>query len=389
MAKGAFGMFEWDDERALLIDENERKPNRRTAAALRGAMLFILASLGFNELGFFHIDLNVMRVCSAVALVAAFIPQLIAARGDLVAHPKTKYVFLACVWTLTAAYTMGLFLFTAPACLLPMLFAAQYNSRKFSRIAIVCTLALVTVAPPLSCVLGLWNEEFMHYLLDCSLGRKVVYTISGPFDTASMVLSILSFISLPWLMATFLFGRMVLSAARKGEESIRHQVQIMRMSRLDALTGLYNQNAYKQFLASPPSGPVGVLFFDVDNLKAINDLYGHETGDQLLSRCAGSLLGLLDERCHGFRVGGDEFLLAAETDDPRVLEKKIGQWRAALSDMRLEAGDGCPLSCRMSVGMAMGSGADLPALIREADERMYEEKNRCRCAKRPRGGEAE
>ena len=87
----------------------------------------------------------------------------------------------------------------------------------------------------------------------------------------------------------------------------------------DSMTKLSNRNAYElrlQDLISHPPATVGMILFDIDRMKFINDTYGHHTGDlviSLVARCIYQVFGTIGE-C--YRIGGDEFcvILAPFTD---------------------------------------------------------------------------
>lgn len=372
-------MFEFDSSRTLRAEENERKPNQDSAAALRVGLITLLICLLLNEIGMFHLRKDLLRVCAVIGAVCALIPQLIAFNEKLAAAPKSKYVVLGCMCALCFASNLFLFPFAAPMALAPMLLAIQYRSQRVSKLAILGAGVCVTVAPPLGCVLGLWDSEFLRFLISCAKGREMAVASAmapGGGLMSTGALGVFAFISVPWLMTVLMLSKLVMSTTRKGEDNIQARIQLLHMSRLDALTGLYNQNVYDQYLKSPVRDEsVGILFFDVDGLKRTNDQKGHEWGDLLLRRCAESLQAIFDDNCHGFRIGGDEFLVVVDTEDEKVLEEKLEQWRQSMERINLENRTRHPgLFCHMSVGTAFGAKYDLSSLIVRADKRMYREK---------------
>lgn len=373
-------VFAFADINALRAEQNERRPNRYVASALQIGLMGMLFCLLLNEINVFHVDKTVMRVCASLGVVCSLIPQGLAGHDRLSVDPRTKFIILFCVCGMCFAMSLALFLFAVPLCALPMLLAAQYNSRRLSYIAIAGSSLCVAVAPPLGCAMGLWDSEFLRFLISSAWGREMWIapaTESGPGIMTTGPLGVVMYISFPWLLITLLLGKLILTVTRKGEENIETRVKVIRMSQLDALTGLYNQNIYNQYLKSPVDGDetVGVLFFDVDGLKRVNDDGGHEQGDLLLRRCAESLRDILDDSCHGFRIGGDEFLAVVDTDDPAVLDEKLELWQKAMDRINLENRTRHKgLVCHMSVGSAFGKKYDLPELIVRADTKMYAQK---------------
>lgn len=94
----------------------------------------------------------------------------------------------------------------------------------------------------------------------------------------------------------------------------------------DMLTGIGNRRAFARWLdemRNRPSGTgaVGLLHFDLNNFKAVNDLYGHVVGDAVLRWIAETLEEAAGRNDLAVRLGGDEFaLLIANTDDVSILE---------------------------------------------------------------------
>ena len=89
----------------------------------------------------------------------------------------------------------------------------------------------------------------------------------------------------------------------------------------DSLTGIRNANAYKQFLttleeriSTEENLKFGLVVMDVNNLKQMNDKFGHEAGDQLLIH-ATHLICRIFAHSPVFRIGGDEFVVYLEGDD--------------------------------------------------------------------------
>jgi diguanylate cyclase (GGDEF)-like protein len=154
----------------------------------------------------------------------------------------------------------------------------------------------------------------------------------------------------------------------------------------DDLTHLPNRRALDRHLervldrASRQQRLVAVGMLDVDDLKLINDRYGHATGDMLLGEVAHRVRAALRNGDYVARQGGDEFVLVFENlDDVHDLDPLLERVRHALQQPMLI--DGVAHECSVSLGVALyplhadASGAQL---LRRADQAMYAVKTRKR-----------
>ena len=109
-----------------------------------------------------------------------------------------------------------------------------------------------------------------------------------------------------------------------------------RQARIDPLTGLENRAAWDEHVQAEEARrsryarSVTVVSADLDNLKAVNDRYGHEAGDRLIRAAA----NLLRRHARGAdriaRVGGDEFLILMPETDMRGAGRYLARVRAAI-----------------------------------------------------------
>jgi len=156
--------------------------------------------------------------------------------------------------------------------------------------------------------------------------------------------------------------------------------QLDELARTDVLTGLSNRrdmmDKLRLFTArTDRSGvPIAILMGDLDNFKAINDTYGHDTGDCVLQEAAHVLKGQVRSQDLLARWGGEEFLIAlpdTSREDARVAAHKL---RLAVENC------GIPEKCaaeRMTITIGLSvytPDRELEAVIMEADDRLYEGK---------------
>lgn len=160
-----------------------------------------------------------------------------------------------------------------------------------------------------------------------------------------------------------------ITSLKRTEEDLRF------MSMFDPLTGLHNRGFFQEEMARLEGGrdfPVSVMMADVDNLKDINDRFGHAAGDAILRRVGRSLKAAFRAEDIVARIGGDEFAIllpssgATEADEAaRRVVRVIAEDNARHKDM--------PVS--LSVGFSTAYvKSPLSAILRQADQRMYEAK---------------
>jgi two-component system, cell cycle response regulator len=157
----------------------------------------------------------------------------------------------------------------------------------------------------------------------------------------------------------------------------------------DPLTGLYNRRGFATLaeshllLARRNRRRVLLLCADLDDLKDINDRFGHEEGDRALTRTAHLLRRSLRESDIIARFGGDEFVALAHDADQRSVAAVLARIQSRFdADQKAEPR---PYVLSISVGAAGmdPAGASLETLLTRADESLYRDKRR-----RPAAGRA-
>ncbi|NEV63774.1 putative bifunctional diguanylate cyclase/phosphodiesterase [Thiorhodococcus minor] len=153
------------------------------------------------------------------------------------------------------------------------------------------------------------------------------------------------------------------------------------MAQHDPLTGLPSRALLDQLAAHMIAGAeragtqLAVLFFDLDRFKAVNDLLGHEAGDQLLQAVAQRLRTSFRAEDLVSRLGGDEFVVVmANIPDAEEAARAARQAIATLA--RPYDIDGQPLPCAASLGISLfpRDGRTLGTLMQRADLAMYQAK---------------
>lgn len=150
----------------------------------------------------------------------------------------------------------------------------------------------------------------------------------------------------------------------------------------DPLTGLSNRLAFRKHMAEltrqKDPGICAVLMMDLDNLKSVNDTYGHEYGDEYIRGAANVLRRFAGERCFPARISGDEFYIAFSGYSSREeIAECISKFRAELlaTDVRLPQGQLRRLRASAGVAWYPDDTQRLEDLIHYADFAMYQAKH--------------
>ena len=141
---------------------------------------------------------------------------------------------------------------------------------------------------------------------------------------------------------------------------------------MDARTKLYNKNKYEDMAINyyPSVGCIAVAFWDLNNLKMINDNFGHAVGDSLIQTMSEKLLAVSNERCRTYRVGGDEFLLILDDPAPGEINRIIQQVKNGTLFRHWHYRS--PYPCCSRFGRRMWSR--YPFTCKKADAAMYSDK---------------
>lgn len=161
-----------------------------------------------------------------------------------------------------------------------------------------------------------------------------------------------------------------LSNIKQAEQALLHS------SFHDSLTGTYNRTYFQkrvQELQQHPVAGMGVIIIDADGLKTINDSFGHDKGDYLLSTIAGILQRSVSTTDIVARTGGDEFAVLALGGGEEKILRIIGTIQQLIAKHNQDSN----LEISLSIGYATGNdgrGDNLETMIKKADDDMCRQK---------------
>ncbi len=193
---------------------------------------------------------------------------------------------------------------------------------------------------------------------------------NGPDDLLRLAVNVGSLLLLAYLAGIF----------STGERRMRRAV--LELSQIDPLTGLFNRSQLHALLTQEvqrtrrSARGFCVLMIDLDGLKAVNDSYGHQRGDDVLRGIGDVIHRSIRTVDSAYRYGGDEFLvLLPETDyvGAFVVAEKI---KAGSEEIGLAMGDG-DLLTSVSIGLVSHpeDGGTVEELVASADRAMYHAKS--------------
>ena len=159
-----------------------------------------------------------------------------------------------------------------------------------------------------------------------------------------------------------------------------HEDQLEHQATHDPLTGLANRKLFDELLiravfrAERSRRAIAVLYLDLDGFKDVNDVFGHQAGDRVLSETSRRLEAVIRPGDIAARMGGDEFVVLCENlatpDDAEKIATRIVQ--AVGKPIPVAAG---VATVTASVGIAIGSfGESAGSIVARADEAMYRTK---------------
>jgi len=157
---------------------------------------------------------------------------------------------------------------------------------------------------------------------------------------------------------------------------LRHpKCENCRKALTDAVTGLYNRNYWEQIISGvtfqPRTQNFSLILIDIDNLKEINDNYGHMIGDKAIKIVAKAIKRSIRKEDLGIRYGGDEFMILFNNQDNKAADKVIERIRKEINEIAAEHG----MKMQISAGVACHDCLrDMEDIIKMADRDLYKEK---------------
>lgn len=352
----------------------EIRSNKYTLMGFFWFLIAVAAIWLLTALGFFEVDMRLITVAFASAVVL-FIPSLyIYFRKDL-SEKWIKFYMMTLICIVSGIMFAALSYHASLVFVVPLLFAILYRRKDILWFTYGVNTVTMAISSFLSFYFGLCDLNillksqhvrawYMDYVVDNAL--------TVPLNTHSMILLILGFEVSPRCIILFVFSIILQYAMVSSNEDALRIVQLTYQKDTDFKTKVFNKNKYEEMANSyyPAMDRIAVIFWDINNLKYINDKYGHAVGDRAIEKLSSALYDFSDDRCRVYRIGGDEFLLIIDEPGEDEAENIIKSAKDKIAAFNLK--DDIHISC--AAGMAEGKGMDIRSIVKEADGKMYQNK---------------
>ena len=355
--------------------EEDSTPN---AYAVHCLWYFIIALLLF-------VVLQLLRICivdnslAMPGLLGATLVLLIAeAFGHFVDHTKSWLKYLLVTLSVLAVTISGIYLtyHTTLTSVVPLLIAAQYSKKRVIIFSYILSLISIFVIVLLGYTYGLSDANMVIQ----TVSKSSVY---GEFLSSEVQplsqnwFSVILFFAIPRCLIISAFVPMINAIVKNRQEIMLRDVELKYMGEHDQMTGFFNREKYASMLNESYTKlhQIAILYFDLNNLKFVNDTYGHHVGDNLIKRASDSIHSALKDNMDAYRLGGDEFMIVIPNGKPDDVASFVLNWQQNLDIINSLPG---AVECQIAYGYAFGEGKDFLDVLKHADKNMYENKSKCK-----------
>lgn len=315
-------------------------------------ILFLLYGIG---LGIIDIDYKVIScvLCYSISAISFFVNIL--SKKYLIKHKK--HVVMIC--------NSYLFIF-----LLLLRILYFFHASQISYTLLICS--IVTTA-----MTNIFTGYYGAILLCISVIHMAMYFF---LIHSKDVIESVGYILNDFLIIIFAIGINQLFTGMKYSE-FKQKKFLQNESYRDPLTNMYNRRYVERYVDLQMDQEVqwAVLIMDLDNFKSVNDVLGHEMGDELLGKISSILKGCFRKSDCVARIGGDEFLIALpDIADRKSVTDKISNILRNFPIVYDTPDKNRKICVSASIGVAfgkVGKHEEFDQLYRRADENMYKAKN--------------
>lgn len=322
---------------------------------------------------FFNVDKNMVTIAFFISFILFLPAFFLMFRGNL-SRGWIKYFLLVLLCVVCGVIISILSFHATLLYVFPLLYAIQYREKRIIWFTYSINLLTVTVGMLIGFYYGLCDLNLLlesRYTRAFYLNSVAEAGLSLPFNENPTYV-ILVFATIPTAIILFILAVMLQYTVVSNTRDALRIAQLTYYKDTDLNTKVYNKNKYEEMITKyyPAIDHLAVIFFDLNNLKKINDEQGHAMGDYVIERLAYFVNSLSTDTRRVYRVGGDEFVMVLENPLPDDAMQIIQNVRTRL-DTHNQSG---PAEISTAMGYAYGKGSDILEVVKAADEKMYENK---------------
>lgn len=368
-----------NNTKEVRIDNIEQEANHYTLNCMR-TMLFITGiAFTLNVLDIFIIENYLMWVTMGSAVISWFGSYLMVKYFN--DRPTTKYILFFFMIVFITVIGVMVTYHTILIVAMPILCAVQYKNNRV--VYFTYTLSVISIFIGVmggyyyglcdANMLALTNTVKDRYI-DPQTGL-LLFREPNPSPWASLPL----YYAFPRALVLYAFVPVMRHVTEVISNNAVREVELRKLSEMDSMTMTYNRNKYNEMFLKvyPKMNRIGVVFWDLNGLKIINDTLGHEYGDFAISAVAASIVENLLKDAKVYRIGGDEFVVIMEDAKEADLREMIRRTNDSINRKNKAS----KVTISASFGFAIGAGKDIEKLVIEADANMYAEKQRQKAQK--------
>lgn len=228
---------------SFVYKESEEENNKYATRILILFLIMGFVATFLNEMGFFYIEKNLMRVmfftllgCVGIACAISFIPKFSS-------KPQTKYVIIILTSIITMVIMVILNIHAVLTLFIPMAVAMNYHSRKIAILTLVTTMCCAFFAPILGIVFNTWEVDFFITLIYAARPDLINPTLAAmipdlAYQDITQLQVITDYLSIPQILYATIIGAAVIVINRRKRGQYDSQLDIVKESRDRILVGM-------------------------------------------------------------------------------------------------------------------------------------------------------
>ncbi len=357
---------QYEQELAL----QEINSNKHTLKGFLWFMLTITIVWILNTIGFFEVDKNMVNIAYIVTLIL-FMPTFFILRTKDLSKPWIKYLLLTLLCLNCAVIISILSYHAVLLYVFPLLYAIQYRQNKIIWFVYSINLLTLLISPIISFYYGICDLNILlqsQHVRSWYLNVITEEALHIPFNEDPLFV-IIVFMIFPRAIILLLFSIMMQYTVISNTKDALRIAQLTYYKDTDTTTHVFNKNKYDEMLKEyyPSIDYLAVIFWDLNNLKATNDKYGHAMGDYIIEKLSSVLNNYSNDTRRIYRIGGDEFVMIIENPP----EGKAESITHAVTEQLRRINTNEQVAIHSAVGFAYGKGCDIAEIVKEADAQMY------------------